>query len=287
MTAFPPPAVWLRVVSGLAPFVVFVGSCSGSDSAAPPDAKGDVSIDSGSDEASTDAESSDALSDGASSALCDGTFWIEPSDAATGIADGQRNEPVDAGTPPTSCFAPCVWELIKSCLPVGLCATESYSTETWNSTNSTSVSCWPSIQRWSVQTSRLSASSSSVHTDVYLGDRLCYSHGWSSQRSGITSAVSTEEWRDGAGQLVASALSDSPTPTTIYCGPPEALALNCFTAPGACDQSEISGYDIDSRDPACAAWLDLAYGSSASGRSIEHGTCQRGCCPGEPPDAAQ
>lgn len=199
---------------------------------------------------------------GSSAPMCDGATEVLVA------ADAHVSAAGDAGVPPADCIAPCVWDVIKNCLPTGSCISE---TPRFSQTISTTyhTSCWSDGNRWAYS---FSAPPSNASTDaVYVGASVCYE-----VKTGDPLYPGQVEWYDAAGTLIATGFMG-----TTYCGPAGALpTLSCPEGQCVCDgltncpaASEVTGYTADINQPHCAQWKALMTGEA----------CQSGCCPNARP----
>lgn len=174
--------------------------------------------------------------------------------AATSAADASP----PPGDPPADCIAPCVWDLIKRCQPMGACATQEVpSGLPWNG----NVSCAPENHWWQIS----SPGHLSFSFDVYLDNRLCYgtSGKYLSGSVGFSSNSLVRSWADGAGHLVA--MGHGYPSTTVLCGPfPPGFPYD-HSAPVTISAQ----YVVDETQPHCAPWINTR--------------CEPGCCDGNPP----
>ena len=221
--------------------------------------------------ATMDGRASSALNADASPPMC-GAGTVDASPAV--VDAGDASAAFDAGTPPPDCIPPCVWDLMKNCLPAGPCVRQAYE-HTGNCpsplTDGISAACWSVDQRREI----VKYCDQSVSKTVYVGNRLCYGESLSGQNLGPTIG---ELW-NSAGERVAGgtgSLSD-PVPRTIACGPPGFFRdINCAVY-GQCDGGQVIAYHFDIDQPHCAPWRPLWE------PFFETGSCNSGCCPREPP----
>ena len=186
-----------------------------------------------------------------------GPFFLPACDAGRAATSAADAAP-PPGDPPADCIAPCVWDLIKRCQPVGACATQEVpSGLPWNG----DVSCAPENHWWQVS----SPGDLSFSFDVYLDNRPCY--GTSGRVPKWLGRLLFELTRPilvgRCGHLVA--MGEGSPSTTVSCGSfPPGLPY---------DRSEpvtISAqYVVDETQPHCAPWI--------------HTRCEPGCCDGNPP----
>jgi len=187
-----------------------------------------------------------------------GPFVLPACDAGTAATSAADAAP-PPGDPPADCIAPCVWDLIKRCQPVGACATQVVpSGLPWNG----DVSCAPENHWWRIS----SPGHLGLSFDVYLDNRLCY--GFSGKNIGGTVGFNpnavVKSWDDGAGHLVA--IGEGYPSTTVSCGsfPPG------FPYNHPAGSVTISAtYVVDETQPHCAPWIRTP--------------CEPGCCAGNPP----
>lgn len=188
----------------------------------------------------------------------------------------------DAGAPPTDCLAPCVWELVKNCLPPGPCVSQTIEPRSpfysYSALMCVAGTGWAGTQD---TPSSLRTSNSSV--SVYVDDAFCY--GFSiSQMSGVTGLNAL--WWTGPRGYHGAAIG-GPTGGGIpgfiartrwgpvACGTVEAFLANpeCVQGGRCVDGGGVTFYDVDPDQPHCAPWRSVAY--AAYGRF----SCTPGCCP--------
>jgi hypothetical protein len=174
---------------------------------------------------------------------------------------------IAVGTPPSDCVAPCVWDVIKDCLPVGPCIGQPLEQQP-GSGDETSLDCAPDNDWWGANFSTFTRGT----YDVYVRGSPCF-HFRSSSVDGVF-GFTCETWSDGAGNVRARVLFSGP----VYCGTPEAL-----NALGSCSGPRIdpattgaTAYAVDPSKPHCAPWANAI--ATAFGVN-----CRAGCCPGTSP----
>ena len=160
--------------------------------------------------------------------------------------------PSDAGAPPPDCVPPCVWELVKDCLPSGPCVYERGAvlsvgelglmcTETGSWTNA-----WVTTRR------------GTSNDDIYVDGNLCFNLYTQWNLGSDFSNLLT--WNDANGSDVAHAWYRSG---------------NGYERVQCANSDEW--LSVDPSAPHCEPWrsaVDAAYGRF---------NCSPGCCPGEPP----
>jgi hypothetical protein len=135
--------------------------------------------------------------------------------------------PIDGGLPPPECVAPCVWNLVKHCLP--------------------KTACEPPNAHRRVEFLRVGLAG--VFT-VYVDDKICYQYG-----ERISPVGFHANWLDGDGNVVAWHNSLISPSVGWSCGPFPPCLPNC-TAPDAAASTQPS-YSNDLANPKCAPWRGL------------------------------
>lgn len=236
-------------------------------------------------EAGSDGESSAAdvvvIEDAAP--LCDAVHLPGSSDdAGESRRDAAARAANDAGMPPSDCLAPCVWELVKDCLPQGQCVSQAYGPRS-SFFSYSELMCVPGTGWAGTRDVPSSLRTSGHSVSIYVDDRFCYGFS-ASQMSGVAS-LHALWWTAPTGPR-ASVIA-GPTGAGIpgiigltqwgpvACGTAEALAANleCVQNRNCPDGSGVTFYDVDPDQPHCAAWRDIAYAAYGSF------SCRKGCCP--------
>ena len=196
-----------------------VGACNDGIGAAPGSGKQDAS-------ANDQGEAADArrTRDGSTAHVEEGSI-VDPH-----LCDGGKppEVPIDGSVPPEECVAPCVWDLVKDCLPRTACQSEG---------DDRHVESFDVIGH--------------IFT-VYEHGKVCYEYG-----SRYSPVGWFANWKDGSGKIVTWEMSDSSgnDPRT-HCGPyPPCLpgGTQPLDAAACADRT----YLMNLTDPRCRPWLGL------------------------------
>jgi hypothetical protein len=215
-----------------------------------------------------------------SAAQCAAPHIPGSTDAAATRADADASfPPNDAAAPPTDCLAPCVWDLVKNCLPRGQCISQ--VTEDNAPVSFGDVICVPGTG-WTGTRHGTSARIYGRSVSIYVDNRFCY--GFSeSQMSGVLGLYGIGWTPSGTPASVIGGPLAPGVPGIvgsnewgpIACGTRQAFAAHpeCASTGPCPAETGITFYDIDPDQPHCAPWRDIAYAAYGMFR------CTEGCCP--------
>jgi hypothetical protein len=202
-----------------------------------------------------------------------------PRDATATTPVDMSNPAVDwdAAAPPEDCLAPCVWDVVRHCLPPVACTYQDYGS---SGVASQHLSCGEN-DWWDIGTTT-AVFNYGYRGDIYVAGRLCFSFGESERSpSGIFGPRIWEgNWGDANGDAVAVAYrSDSGDQNdVVFCrNGDQPLAIVPCTSHEDCLSKGILAYGVAPTASKCAPWrriIDAAYARF---------DCARGCCPTDPP----
>lgn len=180
---------------------------------------------------------------------------------STGGSAGRGPMPeVDAGPPPPPyCVAPCVWELVRHCVPdLRQCITSQ------SANGIETLTCDPGTG-WSLRSERVGPRT--YRLSYSWRGSLCFS---TTSFFGIGPIV---EFDDAQGGAVALNLGN-----TTYCGVKftDVTTASVFTDAGMtfADARVAPGVELRRGDPACAAWDAQGFPVRPPCETTEAGTCQ-------------
>lgn len=171
-------------------------------------------------------------------------------DAVPAWCEGGAPALTDSGSaPPEHCFAPCVWDLMKNCQPLGPCTVQDYGINSYGGEKY--VSCALMNRWWEIQSPDYLVQSE----QFYLNECHCY--GFTSfQLANDPSGITYAEWTNGRGAVVAWGNRQFATTTwDVICGSTPA--------------TNAAHYYVDPSLPDCQPWASPI--------------CSAGICPGNPP----
>jgi hypothetical protein len=241
--------ILLRTVSVAAVSLATTFRCHARGS--PSSRQGDDRIGGVSLTASTDTSNGDFVDRGTSDVIRASGAFCEAATAFEKI--------LNLGVPPQRCMAPCVWDLIRSCLPRGKCGVDN---------------------GWSLVEDPFSDLRGFYGYKVFVQGRLCFGFSYGSvprshslpqwsytneEGKVVARALGTRGAGFLAGSMVCSVVSGVVRPNGTYLGPCDGGAATSYDADAApypvgspvCTSSSAVTYSVDPNRPECAAWRGM------------------------------
>jgi hypothetical protein len=234
----------IRVAASAALVMLFASSCSKSDVDA---GVADAAVDSAVTSSSDDARASDTS---APADVDSGSFY-------------------DGPAPPPYCVAPCVWEMVKHCVPILDTCIEDVA-------NARETTMCDLQSGWSTRSSGSVNLSGGVGTTTFARNGLScltITEYFGPAPAGV---VMLRTFDDGAGHHVAVTGAPSPLgrPSTAYCGLTMADVLKLGAADSGTEaRPDVTIYTQEPTRPECAAWDANGEPVAAQCRASTRGSC--------------